>query len=84
MEAGKNTSEMANVAAVFYNRLKSDEFKTLGSSQPAITAQTTAMTTEDTTHITLRDYHRDLFALPVLTLLKPLSTPQKIALITIL
>lgn len=32
MEAGKSTSEMANVAAVFYNRLKSADFKTLGSS----------------------------------------------------
>lgn len=32
MEAGKSTSEMANVAAVFYNRLKSEDFKTLGSS----------------------------------------------------
>ena len=32
MEAGKSTSEMANVAAVFYNRLKSDDFATLGSS----------------------------------------------------
>lgn len=32
MEAGKSTSEMANVAAVFYNRLDSDGFATLGSS----------------------------------------------------
>ena len=32
MEAGKNTEEMAKVAGVFYNRLKSDEFSTLGSS----------------------------------------------------
>lgn len=32
MESGQNTSEMANVAAVFYNRLKSDSFATLGSS----------------------------------------------------
>lgn len=32
MEAGNNTSEMPNVAAVFYNRLNSAEFSTLGSS----------------------------------------------------
>lgn len=32
MESGQNTSEMPNVAAVFYNRLKSDSFATLGSS----------------------------------------------------
>ena len=32
MESGQNTSEMANVAAVFYNRLNSNEFPTLGSS----------------------------------------------------
>jgi len=32
MEAGQSTSEMANVAAVFYNRLKSEDFATLGSS----------------------------------------------------
>ena len=32
MEAGQSTKEMANVAAVFYNRLKSDDFATLGSS----------------------------------------------------
>lgn len=32
MEAGKNTDEMAKVAGVFYNRLKSDNFTTLGSS----------------------------------------------------
>jgi len=32
MEAGQSTDEMANVAAVFYNRLKSDNFATLGSS----------------------------------------------------
>lgn len=32
MEAGNNTQEMKNVAAVFYNRLNSDEFSTLGSS----------------------------------------------------
>ena len=32
MEAGQNNSEMANVAAVFYNRLDSDDFATLGSS----------------------------------------------------
>lgn len=32
MEAGQNSSEMANVAAVFYNRLNSDDFATLGSS----------------------------------------------------
>ncbi len=32
MEAGNNTEEMPNVAAVFLNRLKSDDFKTLGSS----------------------------------------------------
>ena len=32
MESGKATDEMANVAGVFYNRLKSDAFSTLGSS----------------------------------------------------
>lgn len=32
MEAGQSTGEMANVAAVFYNRLDSDDFGTLGSS----------------------------------------------------
>lgn len=32
MEAGESTDEMANVAAVFYNRLDSDDFSTLGSS----------------------------------------------------
>lgn len=32
MEAGKNTEGMAMVAGIFYNRLKSDEFATLGSS----------------------------------------------------
>ncbi len=32
MEAGNNTAEMPNVAAVFLNRLQSNEFKTLGSS----------------------------------------------------
>lgn len=32
MESGQNGDEMANVAAVFYNRLKSDAFPTLGSS----------------------------------------------------
>lgn len=32
MESGKNTKEMANVAGVFYNRLNSSEFATLGSS----------------------------------------------------
>lgn len=33
MESGQNSSEMANVAGVFYNRLKnSDKFSTLGSS----------------------------------------------------
>lgn len=32
MEAGQNTTELPNVAAVFYNRLKSDDFSTLGSS----------------------------------------------------
>ncbi len=32
MESGKNFEEMPNVAAVFYNRLDSDEFATLGSS----------------------------------------------------
>lgn len=32
MEAGQSNSEMANVAAVFYNRLDSDDFGTLGSS----------------------------------------------------
>lgn len=32
MEAGQNSAEMANVAGVFYNRLKSDSFPTLGSS----------------------------------------------------
>ena len=32
MEAGQSNSEMANVAAVFYNRLDSADFGTLGSS----------------------------------------------------
>ncbi len=32
MEAGQSNSEMANVAAVFYNRLESKKFETLGSS----------------------------------------------------
>jgi len=32
MESGNNFDEMPNVAAVFYNRLKSDSFPTLGSS----------------------------------------------------
>lgn len=32
MEAGQSTSEMANVAGIFYNRLKSSDFATLGSS----------------------------------------------------
>lgn len=32
MEAGQNSDEMASVASVFYNRLKSDDFATLGSS----------------------------------------------------
>lgn len=32
LEASGNLDEMANVAAVFFNRLKSDEFSTLGSS----------------------------------------------------
>ncbi len=32
MESGQNTKEMAKVAGVFYNRLKSDAFSTLGSS----------------------------------------------------
>ena len=32
MEAGKSTDEMANVAGVFYNRLNSESFSTLGSS----------------------------------------------------
>ena len=32
MESGQNTSEMANVAAIFYNRLDSKDFSTLGSS----------------------------------------------------
>lgn len=32
MEAGQSNSEMANVAAIFYNRLNSDDFSTLGSS----------------------------------------------------
>lgn len=32
MESGQNTQEMANVAAVFYNRLDSKDFSTLGSS----------------------------------------------------
>lgn len=32
MEAGKNTEGMAMVAGIFYNRLKSDDFATLGSS----------------------------------------------------
>lgn len=32
LEAGGSPDEMANVAAVFFNRLKSDDFATLGSS----------------------------------------------------
>lgn len=32
MESGQNAGEMANVAAVFYNRLDSNSFSTLGSS----------------------------------------------------
>lgn len=32
MESGQNTNEMKNVAAVFYNRLDSKNFSTLGSS----------------------------------------------------
>lgn len=32
MEAGNDASRMADVASVFYNRLNSDDFKTLGSS----------------------------------------------------
>ncbi len=32
MESGLNTTDMPNVAAVFYNRLSSADFKTLGSS----------------------------------------------------
>ena len=32
MESGQNTDEMPSVAAVFYNRLKSKDFSTLGSS----------------------------------------------------
>ena len=32
MESGQNTDEMKNVAAVFYNRLNSKDFGTLGSS----------------------------------------------------
>lgn len=32
MESGRNTKEMPRVASVFYNRLKSDDFATLGSS----------------------------------------------------
>lgn len=32
LEAGGSPDEMANVAAVFYNRLKSKDFATLGSS----------------------------------------------------
>ncbi len=32
MESGQNNEEMANVAAIFYNRLKSKDFSTLGSS----------------------------------------------------
>ncbi len=32
MESGQNTNEMANVAAIFYNRLDSKDFATLGSS----------------------------------------------------
>ncbi len=32
LEAGGSPDEMANVAAVFYNRLESDDFTTLGSS----------------------------------------------------
>ncbi len=32
MESGQNAAEMPNVAAVFYNRLNSEDFATLGSS----------------------------------------------------
>lgn len=32
MESGQNTEEMKNVAAIFYNRLNSQDFSTLGSS----------------------------------------------------
>ena len=32
MESGQSNSEMANVAAIFYNRLNSNDFSTLGSS----------------------------------------------------
>ena len=32
MESGQDTEEMPNVAAVFYNRLNSDEYSSLGSS----------------------------------------------------
>ena len=32
MEAGKNSEEMSGVASVFYNRLNSEDFSTLGSS----------------------------------------------------
>lgn len=32
MESGEASGEMSNVAAIFYNRLKSDSFATLGSS----------------------------------------------------
>ena len=32
MESGQNVEQMPNVAAVFYNRLDSDNFTTLGSS----------------------------------------------------
>jgi UPF0755 protein len=32
MESGQNAAEMPNVAAVFYNRLDSNSFSTLGSS----------------------------------------------------
>ena len=32
MESGQNSKEMKNVAGVFYNRLNSDDFATLGSS----------------------------------------------------
>lgn len=32
MESGQNSKEMAGVASVFYNRLKSEDFSTLGSS----------------------------------------------------
>ncbi len=32
MESGQSSGEMSNVAAIFYNRLKSDSFATLGSS----------------------------------------------------